>query len=130
MSDLRDRLRAATEGLLWPSETDAPVAAFEWERQDEIAPATLLHILDRSSDTPIARLSVEQFFKRVTRDRDGYDDIEKARVRQFQALEMLLADTLRDPQGFRVGQTDIDAFVIGKTSAGHWAGIRTRIVET
>jgi hypothetical protein len=31
---------------------------------------------------------------------------------------------------FRVGQTQIDILIIGKTKDGQWAGIKTRAVET
>ncbi|MEO0852004.1 MAG: nuclease A inhibitor family protein [Cyanobacteria bacterium J06648_11] len=130
MSDLRDRLQTATDGLLWPSETDAPLEVFEWEREDAIAPETLLQTLEFPAETPIECLSIEHFFKKVTRDRDWHDDTEKARVRRFKALARLLTETLDNPQGFRVGKIDIDAFAIGKTPAGNWAGIRTHLVET
>lgn len=130
MSDLHYRLQAATEGLLWPSETDAPVEVVAWERADAIAPETLLHVLNLPADTPVESLTVKQFFQRVTRDREWYDDVEKARVRQFQALADLLVEMLDEPRGFRVGVTEIDAFAIGTTSSGYWMGIRTKLVET
>jgi len=37
---------------------------------------------------------------------------------------------LRAPRVFRFGTLDIDAYVVGTTSAGDWAGLRTHLVQT
>ena len=61
---------------------------------------------------------------------DWYGPEEKVTARRYRRLERLLRTSLSDLEGFKVGERDVDVYVIGKTPDGEFAGIATKAVET
>ena len=51
-------------------------------------------------------------------------------MKKFRDLQQTLQDTLSDVKVFRVGETNLDIYVVGKTPEGEWAGLKTEAVET
>ena len=51
-------------------------------------------------------------------------------ARRFQRLAQLLKETLEDVTVYKVGEVEIDAYVVGKTRSGALAGVKTKLVET
>lgn len=130
MSELLDRLQSATHGLLWTSEADYPLEVFEWDGALALTSDALLEHLDLPPETVVECVEFDRFFEKAMRDRDWYDDAERARAQQFRGLVDVLHQTLSDMQVFRIGRTEIDAYVVGRSPDGTWAGLHTRIVET
>jgi hypothetical protein len=54
---------------------------------------------------------------------------ERAQVTRFQELVKTLKDALDDVNVFRVGETRIHVYVVGKVEGGY-AGLKTLVVET
>jgi hypothetical protein len=61
---------------------------------------------------------------------DWFDEEEKAKAAQFQKLKEVIEATLNDRQVFRVGQTEIDVYLLGKPKEGPRVGLKTKVVET
>jgi hypothetical protein len=120
----------AARGLLYPSETDAPLEAYRFPAREEPSPEALLRAEARDPGTPVEEASVEDFFAPLVTPREGATEAEIEDARRWTALLVLLARELADLRVYRVGAVDIDAFVIGKHEQGAWIGLRTRLVET
>jgi len=123
-------LEAATQGLLFPSETDAPLTPFFWPSEAKsLTPDLVLRLAGLPAGTAVSTQDFDEFFAPVVTEEDWQNDEEKAEVRRFQALAKALKDNLKDVAVFRAGETNISVFVVGKASGG-FAGVATRIVET
>lgn len=118
--------------LLYPSESDEPL---EWIEiaQELPSPLTtndLLVHLSLPEGTIIEETSVEHFWNPVTTFEDWYGDEEKQITEQFLQAKALVETHLKNFQAFRVGQTEIDLYLLGLAANGHWAGLKTKVIET
>jgi GTPase len=75
-------------------------------------------------------VSVDEFFAIATAQQDWHDQEERETVERFQKLVSVLKQNLPQWQVYRVGSTDIDAYIVGVTDGGEWAGLSTKLVET
>jgi len=75
-------------------------------------------------------VSVDDFFAIATQEEDWHDQDERETVQQFQDLVSVLKQNLSQLQVFRVGNINIDAYIVGTTPSGEWAGLSTKLVET
>ena len=113
-------LRQACEGLLYPSETDAPLEVFLWKGT---GPATARAAVEGrvGGNKAIEEVETSEFF-------DALEDSEDAP--RFRSLQRLLCQQLVDVTVLRAGARKIDIYLIGRTHAGDWAGVHTVSVET
>lgn len=121
-------LKKASKGLLYPSESDEPFTAFSWGKAE--GPLTAEAVRKLAKREPVEEVSLADFFKDLTTDQDWHEAKEKAQVQKFRALESVIRENLTDAKVFRVGETNIDIYVVGKTPDGEYAGLRTKSVET
>src|SRR5919109_5232255 len=109
-------LKNATEGLLYPSEYDAPLEPFVWEPADN----TL---------TEVRRLSGRPAEERCeTLPADAFGEL--AAVEGFAALYETLQGMLTDLKVYRCGAANLTVSVVGRDGHGRLAGFKTRAVET
>lgn len=125
-----DQLKQASEGLLFPSETDAPFEVINWQVQGELTPTKLLQLTEHPPDAPVEMLAVDDFFAIATQEEDWHDEEERETVKGFQNLASVLKQNLSNIQVFRVGSIEIDAYIVGVTPSGDWMGLSTQLVET
>lgn len=118
-------LRETASGLLYPSETDAPLTPYWWDNAagSEPSPEALLRTEDRTPDTAVEETGAADFFAPVT-EGDGED------AARFRKLEEILKRDLTDLRGYRVGAVDIDVYLLGRHASGEWIGLKTHVVET
>ncbi len=126
-----ETLKQAADGLLFPSETDAPLVPFFWPREDssKLTPETLASLAGVAADTPIKSTKLATFFRPATKAEEWHNEEESAQVARFQELVKTLKGTLDDVNVFRLGNTRIDVYVVGKVEGGY-AGLKTLVVET
>jgi hypothetical protein len=112
-------LKAAAKGLLFPSETDAPVEPFAWPP----GPVDAAGVLAAAGESPKARVveeSLTDFFRAVpAAARAGYFD-----------LLVAVAEHLSGTRVFKFGGPRFTAYVVGTTADGTRAGFKTEVVET
>ncbi|HEY0736717.1 MAG TPA: nuclease A inhibitor family protein [Herpetosiphonaceae bacterium] len=131
MTALIDEIADMSEGLLFMSETDAPVQLFVWEESTPFSIEALREAKGYNDSTPIAKLDVDEFFGPATRAYDWHGPEERERVRRFQALLETLKARLSDIAAYKVGASGtIDVFVVGRAEDGTFAGVTTQVVET
>jgi len=124
------QLKQASKGLLFLSETDAPFEVINWQTQGELTPAQVLQLTEHPPDAPVELRTVDEFFAIATAEEDWHDEEERETVQRFQNLVSTLKQNLSQLQVYRVGSIDIDAYVVGVTPSGDWAGLATKLVET
>lgn len=131
-SEIIEQLKSASNSLLFMSESDYPFEVFLWESPG-LRPLTTQKILQqtgRSQDTPIEVVTVNNFFRVATTEQDWYGEEEKATLQKYQALVETLKQILSNPEVYRLGEIEIDVYIVGQISAGALAGLSTKVIET
>lgn len=128
MSMNKERFDQLAEGLLFMSETDAPLTYFELspEKSQQWPPSTggqFLQLIGEDLATHVENLAPEKFFRDL---RPGNEDRED----QVAALQNAMTEELRNLESFRVGEIQIKIFVLGTDDSGRVAGLQTLSVET
>ncbi|WP_395092218.1 nuclease A inhibitor family protein [Armatimonas sp.] len=123
-------LRTAAKGLLFLSESDAPLKAFVWKGVAIDSAATLLKQLHKDAATPVQEIALTDFFAPMSTVQSWHDEAARADVVRFQALVAQLA-ALTNTRVFRIGTgPEILAYALGTTPDGHTAGVSTLLTET
>ena len=123
-------IEAACKGLIYISETDAPVLPFSGPATAEPTGEIILQQTGANADESIEEVAFDAFFGRLTEIKDWFGEPQKARAAKFLELQKLLEENLRDRKVFRIGTIRIDIFAVGIDKDGSLTGITTRAVET
>src|SRR4051812_17961810 len=124
-------LKAASKGLTYQSESDAPFTAFTWKgAKGDLTKEGVLKRARKPPKTPVQEVSLQDFFKDLTAEQDWHGEEEKAAVQKYRKLQEAVQANLSDPKVFKVGQRKVDIFIVGRTDEGDWAGLKTTAVET
>jgi hypothetical protein len=116
-----DALRKASKGLLFPSETDAPLEPFAWEGSDKLTRKKLLELAGAEAGTAVEETTLDDLLRSVPQE-------DKAR---FDALRQALEGQLSGLKVYKVGgEAERQVYVVGKAPDGRWAGLKTTVVET
>jgi hypothetical protein len=131
-SELIAELEQATKGLLVQSESDYPVAPFSMEAKGarQISAPFLMESMGLASDLPVEEVTMDEFFHLAVTDEDWHGPKQREKVQRFRRLVQTLKENLSDIIVYRIGEVEIDVFVVGKTEQGDFAGVSTRVVET
>jgi hypothetical protein len=131
-SELVDTLQQASQGLLWMSESEAPLEVIAWQDHttDLLENQTLLNLTQHSEDTPIATVDFEEFFQYPTQIQDWFGEEETASAQQYQQLAEILKTHLQNLKVYRVGEVTIEIYILGRTENGNIVGLVTKAVET
>lgn len=119
----------ATKGLLFPSESDFPIEAFEYGENEP----TLDDVRERLGadvNANVEDTTIPYLFEGLTTAPDEASDNEKASATRFAKLVEVLETELADVRVYRVGAVDIDVVVLGRHESGSWLGVKTKVVET
>ncbi|MGE5655756.1 MAG: nuclease A inhibitor family protein [Actinomycetota bacterium] len=125
------KLQQVTEGLLFMSESESPLVPFCWKSDGQpLTPAKLLQLAGHPADAPVQAVNVDEFFATAIASEDWHDEEERATVHRFRQLLETLKQNLKQIQVWKVGARSIDAYIVGVTPAGDWAGLMVQVVET
>ncbi|RNI26915.1 nuclease A inhibitor family protein [Rufibacter latericius] len=132
MEDILSKLEEAAQGLWVMSETDAALEVVNIGAvyQNGFSAEILVQLLELPSSKPVEIQEVTYFFRNMTSVREGASEEKVLEAKRFQELVELLSSQLKDVKAYRVGQTRIDAYLLGWTSDGQLAGLKTQLVET
>jgi len=129
-TSVTETLRRASEGLLYISEQDAPFEAFAWRDKGDLTNEKLLALGKHPAGTSVREMAFDEFFADLVKEEDWHEEEEKATVAKYRDLVKVLKAQLTDLKVFRVGARDVTIYVVGRTPAGTWAGVKTAAVET
>ncbi len=124
-----DRLKQATADLVWTSESDYPFEVVQWHPDTELTPPALVKDL-QPADRPIETIALTDFFAPALQTEDWYSKEELATVDRYQKLLSTIASNLSDVQVFRVGEVEVEVYIVGKTTDSDLVGLKTQVVET
>src|SRR4051794_28850330 len=114
-------LKKASKGVLFPSESDAPLEPFGWKDGAALPPARLLELSGTPAGTPVEERSLATVLRTVPAE-------DKP---QFAALVQVLKEQLSGVKVYVVGdEPEKQVYIVGKTKAGEWAGLKTSVVES
>jgi hypothetical protein len=122
-------LKRLTRGLQFQSESDYAVEPFAPDagRGADSAQETVASLKPGAEARAV---DFDNFFAAAVEEQDWQDEDARARVKKFQALVKYLKENLTDVQVFKVGDTEADVYVLGRTASGDFAGVKTKVVET
>jgi nuclease A inhibitor-like protein len=128
MGMTKERFNQLSEDLLFMSETDAPLDYFEIDpaASKQWPPSTggqFLSLIGEGPGTKVEDLAPEKFFRDLQQGNEDRQD-------QVAALEKAMTEELKNLAGFRVGEIEIEIFVLGKDDSGQVRGLKTLSVET
>ncbi len=132
MNPMLETLQNASAGLLMLSESEAPFEVFEWENptKQPLTNAIFLEKTNISPETKVETVTVQHFFRNAVVEKDWFEESERQTAKRFQNLVSILESELTDLQVFRCGSIEIDVWIVGTSSSGNWAGLRTKLIET
>ncbi|MBC6990291.1 nuclease A inhibitor family protein [Hymenobacter sp. BT491] len=125
-----ERLEKLTEGLLFMSESDAPLAAVHFEAPaGDLSNDALLKLVGEPAGTPVETQELTLFLRNHTADKGILNDV--ALANRFKALQMYMKQELQDAKVYRIGKgPTIQAYALGRTDDGQLAGFKTVLTET
>jgi hypothetical protein len=116
-----DVLQKAVKGLRYTSETDAPLEAFVWGEERSLTKKMILDLVGVEQNTAIETETLEDFFHAVPpEDKAKFDELAKTLQEQLSSIKV-----------YKIGdEAEKQAYIVGKTAGGQWAGLKTTVVET
>lgn len=127
---LQERIKNASEGLYYISETDAEILPFTGLKAESVTKEEVLRQTNNQSDAPVEEREFSEIFARLTKIQDWFGDEENAMAEKFSALKDLLEKNLRDLKVFKIGRIDIDIYFVGLDAENNLTGIQTKATET
>jgi hypothetical protein len=128
--ELRAAIEIACRGLIYVSETDAPIVPFFREKPSGESLSETREKIKKEFGGECSQGPFEEFFSRLARDQTWHTPLQKRTVKKFRALRDLLRSNLTELAVYKLGRVRVDILVIGIDERGHVAGIHTRAVET
>jgi hypothetical protein len=123
-------LQDASCDLTWMSESDYPFESFCWEDSADLDDQKILQLTNQPEDATIEAVDLDCFFEVATQPQDWHGEEELAIVQKYQNLVATLKDHLIEPKVYRIGNVEVQIYVVGQTSAGNLAGVKTVSIET
>lgn len=129
-SDFQAKFQELVEGLYIMSETDAPLKPIDWKNIDCVDEDIIRKKAKQKADVPIEQWNIDDFFANRIIIQDWQSPEEKAAVVRLQQVVSSLKEDLTDTNVWKIGEAKKDVFIIGKKADGHYAGLKTYVVET
>jgi hypothetical protein len=116
-----DALRRAAKGLLFPSESEAPLEPFLWKGGGKLTKDRLREAAEAEEGATIEESSLDELLRTVpSEDRAKFDKLAGAVKLQLSGVKV-----------YKVGDEPEKAvYVVGNTADGKWPGLKTSVVET
>ncbi len=128
--NLLSALQSASSDLTWMSESDYPFESFCWEDSTDLDDQKILQLTEQPADAAIEAVDLDRFFEGATQPQDWQGEEELAIVQKYQNLVTTLKDHLIEPKVYRIGNIEVQIYVVGQTPAGNLAGLKTVSIET
>ncbi|MGD1714495.1 nuclease A inhibitor family protein [Hydrocoleum sp. CS-953] len=130
--EIFEQLHEAVKGLLWMSESDYTFEALIWEFGEKISldNEVVLKITKHSLDTPVKVIEFDSFFQWAITPKNWHNSEDADTVNRYQELVRIMKQYLSDLKVYKVGEIEIDVYIIGKTDVGDYAGLATVSIET
>ncbi len=129
-----DTLEQASRDLLFMSESEYPFEAFFWQAENQDKKDITTELISQKTahppNIPIQFTDVDSFFAIATTEQDWHNSEDRDTVSKYQNLVKVIKENLIDIKVARLGDIEIDVYIIGKTSDFNFAGLSTKVIET
>ena len=124
-------LRRLSQGLLYISETDAPLEVVHFPAPSGSAPtaAEVAAWAGKEGEGAVETVELGSFFRPMVSAAPETTE-EREAASRFQALQAYLEEHLKEVRVYRLGRRRITVLVLGRATNGEWVGVRTELVET
>lgn len=116
-------LSEAVDGLLYMSESDYPFSVFLWQIPEPLTLQAVLAQAKMKQSTPASMIAWEQFIEPLL------NPAQKTAER-YQRVKALLTEHLEALQVFRLGEVEVNIYIVGRTGSGAQVGLSTKSIET
>jgi hypothetical protein len=97
------------------SESDYPFETICWDGEKPITPEHLRQVSGSPPDCPIEETDLGLFFQNSA---------------GLQNVVGFIRDNLANVKVYKVGLINIPVYIVGRSPAGNWLGLATRVVQT
>ncbi|AXE16342.1 nuclease [Runella rosea] len=120
------------KNLFYPSESDEPIEWFKFNAnvKEGLTVSDLEFFLGYPPSVKAEEIPTENFWEPLLAVEEWYGDEERAQVENFKSVKQLLETNLNHLKAFRVGQIEIDLYLVGQLNEKEWGGLKTLLVET
>jgi hypothetical protein len=129
MSSLNQELEQLSQGLLFISESEYPLEPFTLPAGTSGQDGGSFLKAIGQPEQPVEEVTLAHFFRNMVRPSEG-DPVQQENAQKFTALQQWLEKNLQDIKVYRIGQTQVQAYVVGKASDQTWMGVKTTLIET
>lgn len=125
--DTQSRLEMAAEGLLMMSESDYP---FVYVRTNEsiVSEELVSALAGVPAGTIIRTTTLDALLRNLTSTASG--SVDENTAAQFRRLAETLKTELSSLSVYKVGEIQIDVFILGLSGQGMIEGLQTKLIET
>jgi hypothetical protein len=128
---LVERLKQAAEGVFYTSESDYPFEVIHWPTNGEpITSETIIEKTGTQKDIAVEVIDFSEFFNVEIPDPDWYGTQEKAEVARYKNLMEILRHHLSNIHVYRLGEIEVDIYILGQSANGDIIGLSTKSIET
>ncbi|MCU0341000.1 MAG: nuclease A inhibitor family protein [Spirosomaceae bacterium] len=127
-----EEVTSLLENLLYPSESDEPVVWFSFE-SNLPSPLTVSDLKFYEGHAPDLRgeeVSIDDFWSPLITVEDWYEEYENEKVQNALKVKQQVENLLTHIQAFRVGQIEVDLYLVGQLAENQWGGLKTKVIET
>jgi histidine triad (HIT) family protein len=117
-----EALRRASKGLLFPSESEAPLEPFLWgPAAGPLTPNRVRQLARAGEDEAVEETTLDALLRTVpSEDRPRFDRLAAVLLQQLSGVKV-----------YKVGdEAEKQVYVVGKAPDGQLAGLKTTVVET
>lgn len=127
---VREHLTAAAAGLLFISESEAPLEYVEAPLPAGGGVSAAVVAAAFGEAAPARETGVDDFFAGHISDSDPADPVAQENAPRFAALVEALEQHVRGPRVYCFGETEKRCYVVGAAEGHIIAGLRTVVYET
>lgn len=128
---LGDALALAAQGALFLSESDFPYEPVGFAGEGAPTAAKVLAVSGLAADSTVETRTFDELFAFRAREVEpDMDPFERDQLLRTRHLRRVLEGNLTDTLVVRIGEIQIQVFIVGRTACGDLAGVVTTSIET
>lgn len=122
------QLLNASEGLLYPSESNYAFEYFSHTQADSLATPKQFSTLVGKPRNPVTQVDFDEFFNQLITNLHS-SGAEEDTIRRYESLRQVLKNEFKTLTVYRVGQIQVQVYITGVNACG-LAGLKTISIET
>ena len=130
MEQALQKIKEASEGLLYRSESDYPFELIHTKALSVALEQELISSSNKGTDTKVETVTLEHFFRNMVTVYPDASAEQEMMALKFKNLQDVLLYELRDVSVYKIGNVQVDVFIIGQLPDGSYGGLRTKVIET